>query len=126
MNRTRLMPTKKRSWFYSPVVAVLLLLCVGWGTYSAAKAYGKSREARDLRDQYARDSDQLVIKQNDLAKKIDMLSTDRGMEAEVRNRYRVVKPGEQLVVVVDNQDASSAQTVQAKSFFEKLREFVGL
>jgi hypothetical protein len=61
------------------------------------------------------------------------------MEAEVRNRFRVVRPGESLVIVVDNASGTEAAqnaAIQNKShtdselpkpsFFDKMRYFIGL
>lgn len=119
------MPTKKRSWFHSPVLAVFLAILVIWAMVAAVGAFKKDREAKGLRDQYARDLSQLRSKQSELSEKIRVLSTDRGMEAEVRSRYRVVKPGEQLVVVVDNRDPSAVSPGKAPTFWDRIRDFAG-
>jgi cell division protein FtsB len=123
--RPGLMPTKHRHWFHSPLVAVVLLIIMIWGGITAVSAFEKDREAKKLRDQYARDLAQLESKHAELDQKINTLSTVRGMESEVRNRYRVVKPGEQLVVVVDNRDDSLEKKLQAETFWGKVRNFVG-
>lgn len=123
--RPGLMPTKHRHWFHSPLVAVVLLIIMIWGGIAAASAFEKDREAKKLRDQYARDLAQLESKHAELDQKINTLSTVRGMESEVRNRYRVVKPGEQLVVVVDNRDDSLEKKPQTETFWDKVRNFVG-
>ena len=116
---------KKKSWFYSPWIACLLILFVVWGIVSVTRAYMKQREAVSLRDESQKELGGLEQKQQELTTKIDDLSTSQGMEAEVRQRYRVVKPGEQLVIVVDNKDGAAAQA-QKPSFWQKLRTFIGL
>jgi cell division protein FtsB len=117
--------TKKKSWFQSPWVAILLLFMVVWGIVAVIRAYTKQREAIALRDGYVRELDQMKQKETELSAKIDSLSEVRGMEAEVRERYRVVKPGEQLVVIVDNKEGADT-SVDQKTFWQKLRQFVGL
>lgn len=115
---------KKKSWFYSPWVALLLVIFVVWGLVSVCRAYLKQHEAIALRDESRHQLEELEQKQGILSEKINDLSTDAGMEAEVRGRYRVVKPGEQLVIVVDNQ-GSIQEGGEKRSFWTKLRMFVG-
>ena len=115
---------KKKSWFYSPWVALFLVVFVVWGLVSVCRAYLKQHEAVALRDESRMELEELEQKQNSLSEKINDLSTDAGMEAEVRERYRVVKPGEQLVIVVDNED-NAQESVQKPSFWSRLRMFVG-
>ncbi len=116
---------KKKSWFYSPLMAIVLVVLVIWGIVSVVRAGLKQREAIKLRDESRKELSSLEQKQVDLNQKIEGLSTDQGLEAEVRQRYRVVKPGEQLVIVVDNKDSAANQTTKA-SFWQRLRLFVGL
>lgn len=117
--------TKKKSWFQSPMVAVVLVLFVIWGGVAVIRAYAKQREAVVNRNASKRELKEVQQKQVELSANIENLSTDRGLEAEVRNRYRVAKPGEQLVIVVDNKDGDTA-VAKKPSFLERLRQFVGL
>lgn len=126
MRRTTLSPHRKRSWIRSPILAVFLVLIIGWGIVVVIKIGIKYREAVQLRNEYRAELQQLQTKEGELNEKIKNLSTDRGLEAEVRNRYRVVRPGEQLVIVIDDQGASSTTTAQdTGSFWQKIREFIG-
>ncbi len=116
---------RKKSWFHSPVVAIILVVLVLWGIVSVVRAGLKQREAVKLRDESRKELSGLEQKQFDLNQKIEGLSTDQGLEAEVRQRYRVVKPGEQLVIVVDNKDTAVNQTTKLP-LWQRLRLFVGL
>lgn len=89
----------------------------------------KQREALSLRNEARRELISIEQKHQELDKKINDLSTDYGIEAEVRERYRVVKPGEQLVIVIDNDNHPNKEgdsSVKSAGFLEKLRLFVGL
>ena len=114
----------KKTWFYSPWVTCILVLFVISGAISVVRAYQKQREAVSLRNESLDQMKELNQKQADLTNQIQSLSTDRGVEAEVRERYRVVKPGEQLVIVVDNGAKPSAITQQ--TFWQKVRVFLGI
>ncbi len=117
--------TKKKSWFHSPWIAALLVIFAIWGTVSVARAYLKQREAITLRNESRAELAELEQKNVELSHKIEDLSTEQGMEAEVRQRYRVVKPGEQLVIVVNNEDGAKNDGTKM-SFWQKLRIFVGI
>ncbi len=74
-----------------------------------------------------------------LANKIQYLSTEQGIEAELRTKYRAVREGESVAVIVENDQVASALQVSSSSesdvlqkvetkrgWFGKLLEFVGL
>lgn len=115
---------KKKTWFFSPPVAILLVICVGWGMVAIVRTGIKQREALRLRNEARAELAELEQVQQDLEKNIQNLSTEEGIEAEIRQRYRVVKPGEQLVILVDNGDQVQQDT--KISFWQKIRAFVGL
>lgn len=126
--RHRIIQNKRKSWYHSPILAVFLVLLVVWGGVVVTKTYLKYREARNLRNQYQAELDALKRKQGELNTKIGELSTERGMEAELRNRYRVVKPGESLVIVVDKEQVKSQAPIDQNqvSWWVRLRTFIGL
>lgn len=117
--------SKKRSWFYSPLVAVALVAFIALSGLSVVRAYMKQREAVTMRDEYVRELSQMKDKESDLTRQIDTLSTERGLEAEIRERYRVVKPGEQLVIVVDNGSGAAGSSQQKLTFLQKIRNMLG-
>jgi cell division protein FtsB len=53
----------------------------------------------------------LKAHQQNLANKISYLSTDQGVEAELRTKYRAVKDGESVAVILDDQTANVNNTV---------------
>ena len=126
MRRNIIIPNKRKTWLQSPLLAVFLVLVLIWLCFVVFRVSLKYREAATLRNQYRNELTELQKKETDLNSKITNLSTERGLEAEVRNRYRVVRPGEQLVIVVDNTSATTAETIDEKpSFWEKFLKFVG-
>jgi cell division protein FtsB len=70
--------------------------------------------------------------QRDLAEQIRYLSTEQGIESELRTKYRAIREGESVAVIVDDQtasviDASSTEMnkVDEKSWFKKALRFFG-
>jgi len=50
----------------------------------------------------------LETHQKDLTTQIDYLSTERGIEAELRTKYRAIREGESVAVIVDDDQTASA------------------
>jgi predicted Holliday junction resolvase-like endonuclease len=57
----------------------------------------------------------LQTHQNDLSKKISYLSTEQGIEAELRTKYRAIREGESVAVIVDRDQASSSLQLASSS-----------
>ena len=60
----------------------------------------------------------LESRKTDLDKKVSRLSTDYGIESEIRTKYRAVKDGESLAVIIEQnnveQSSSTASTTSPK------------
>lgn len=69
------------------------------------------REVKDLED-----------RRQYLADKLADLKTRRGVEAEIRKNFSVVKPGEKVVVIVDP-DGATTSTSTDDSFLGKLKSW---
>lgn len=58
--------------------------------------------------------DRLQSRKQDLADRINYLSTDQGIEAELKSRYGAVRNGESVAVIID-QNSQSANALQVSS-----------
>ncbi len=75
--------------------------------------YKKYVHAQQIKNDYHKELLQVQNHATELKNNIDALSTDRGKETEIRDRYRVVKEGEQMILIVDNDDEKkSPESVQ--------------
>jgi cell division protein FtsB len=112
----------KESFFHTRFWIVILLLICGVLTLSVVRMVKKYVHAKSIRDDYAVELKQNQQHQAELQKNIVALSTDRGKEAEIRDRYRVVKQGEQMILIVDNDKSIKSETgdIQRKSFFSRV------
>jgi hypothetical protein len=63
--------------------------------------YEKSKEARDKTALAKEHVEELRARDNELSGDIDNLSTDRGVEGEIRDRFMVAKEGENVMIVAD-------------------------
>ncbi len=84
--------------------------------------------AKTIRDDFQSELVQIEQQHEKLQKNIGNLSTERGLEAEIRDRYRVVKEGEQMILIVDNLEEKELgknlqQDFTNTTFQEKVKGF---
>ena len=113
-----------RRFLYSrPMIAVVFIAVVFLGR-AAFVMYGKQREA--VRNAAAAAEELAAVKDREdyLTKEIARLETERGTEEEIRTKFRVVKEGEQLIVLVDPKPVEASTTPEAhRSFLGKVLDF---
>lgn len=98
---------KLRSVVNSPItqgVIVVLALWVGWSAYVR---FDIAMEMRDRRVQAEQQATALETRKEALKKQVDYLSSERGIEAEMRRQFDVALPGEKVVVIVDKENEES-------------------
>jgi cell division protein FtsB len=61
----------------------------------------KERETSKNKISELKKIDELKKRKETLSKDIDKLNTEEGIEESVRDKFQVVKPGEKMVVIVD-------------------------
>lgn len=102
--------TKKTSFLGRPAVVFLLFLLAALAVYSVLGMYGKYRRAAAARNLAETEQRELAAKHESLAESTERLSTERGQEEELRSRYRAVRPGEELIVIVDDGESASIES----------------
>ena len=105
------------------VVLLFVLARAAWNIHEKAVASGEklSEENAELA--------KLEQNQNELSSKVAYLSSDEGVEAEMRTKFKAVKDGEQVAVIVDNQAAGVAEatsTGPVLSWWGKVLQFFRL
>lgn len=100
---------QKRTWrtiFHSPIalaIAIIICLVMIGVVYDR---YAIEREMIGKRVEVEAKLQALELRKAELEAKVQYLSNDRGIEAEMRRNFDVARPGEQVVVILDN-DAST-------------------
>lgn len=90
-----------------------LTFLVANGAYSM---HGRMREALELRRAAQDDRTRLEVREEELTASVDELSSDRGVEEQVRQRFGLARPGEGEVVLVETK-ATTTVTRKPKGFF---------
>ncbi len=115
-----------RKYIYSPLVLLLLfillllLLKALWGVYS------KERLSLTYLERERSELNRILDRKKELAQSVEYLKTDRGVEAEIRSKFRVVKEGEEVAVIVgDDPVATTTATTTPKTGWKKFISFFG-
>jgi cell division protein FtsB len=114
--------------FYSKGSMIALLVLFGVGVYAAASARAMQERATEKRAELSDELMQLEGRATALEEDIVRLEDPRGIEAELRRRYDVAKEGEEVVVLIEEEDtASTSIPTQEKprGFLEKVGDMVG-
>lgn len=98
-----------RKFIYSPFtlffifIFLLILLKAVWGVYQKEQtsALYLSKEQEQLAA--------IISRQKELAQSVDYLKTDKGVEAEIRSKFRVVREGESVAVIIDSDASTTPQ-----------------
>lgn len=114
----------------SPILSFILfviLLILLNGIYGV---YKRGEIARINRIEGDRKLALLKDRQERLSNEIAKLSTDRGVEEELRNKFQITKKGEEVMIVVDEVPArpilgSISSKDGDQSFLKKLLELIG-
>ncbi|MDE2078814.1 MAG: hypothetical protein KGI73_00340 [Patescibacteria group bacterium] len=94
------------------IVGCLLVLLLADSTWNM---YGKERVAWEAHTNEASALADLQSRQAVLSADVQSLDTSRGVEAEIRERYPLAKPGESVIVITAGQGDASSTSISATS-----------
>lgn len=115
----------KKNFLYSKLFFIFLIFMLFLLIKATWRMYEKDKTAKkNLKESNERLSS-LVERREELEKSINRLSTDRGMEEEIRNNFSVVKEGEKVINIVDGEKENSVTEEEQKSrnWFNRLFSF---
>lgn len=90
------------------IVVLVVFLRATWGLYRKSQMARENLQASALR--MAKLEERRVVLQG----KIERLKTPRGIEEEIRNNYPMVKEGEQVINIVENEVKGATTTPLTK------------
>ncbi|MBU1558134.1 septum formation initiator family protein [Patescibacteria group bacterium] len=116
---------KMNNIVYSKVsifVLLVLIFFVGKGAWGAYSDVILTKENKEIAEQQLRELEEREAK---ILDEILDLKTEEGQEREIRNKYRVVKEGEHMIMIVDEKNSNYLNTEEDKNFWKKTKEFFG-
>ena len=95
---------KLRTVVNSPYTQVFILMMALWVGWSAYIRYDIAIDMQDRRELAEQQATALQERKDTLEDRVDYLSSDRGIEAEMRRQFDVALPGEKVIVIVDDEN----------------------
>lgn len=109
----------------SPLVLLFLVFVAVFLGRATYRILAKERESAKNLARAQAELQELQDKKEGIEKDINRLSTPEGVEEELRSKYAIKKPGEELVVIVNDEPAPAKEEVKEKTWWEKIEEFFG-
>jgi cell division protein FtsB len=101
---------KFKGFLKMPITRIVLLVLAFLMCWSAYNRYQKSEIMEGRRYEAETDVQQLRDQKTALEKQVNYLKDERGIEAEMRRQFDVALPGEQVVVIVDDEDKNATSS----------------
>lgn len=98
-------------WLESPIVLAVLLLCIVFLGISVFERFTVEREMAARQEQAAATLAELAARRAELEARVDDLAGDRGVETELRRNFDVARPGEQVVIILEDEPEPTTETV---------------
>ena len=102
---------------------VILGIIVLFAIHSTWVIYTKQRESEALKEVVEKQSGQLTARDEQLKNNIASLNTQYGVEQEIRAKFNVAKPNEDVAVVLDSTIATGTASSTSSSFWQKVLNF---
>lgn len=113
---------KIRTFAYSKVVVFILLIIIIYLFNAVWNVYCKQDLAKENLAKTEATFKELKEREEMLTERIASLRTDIGVEEEIRDKYGLVKPGEEVIIVVDNSTSSdiTSEEDDRPGFWQKI------
>lgn len=115
---------KVRSVLYNRITLGVLLVLVVLFMHSTWVVYRKKQTSAEMKNISLRQTEELKARDRELQEQIGRLNTPAGVEQEIRSKFNVAKPQENMVVIVDDQSATAVLATTSKpGFFRRILDF---
>jgi cell division protein FtsB len=104
-------------------MTVVLSIAIIWFAFLVAGIYEKEKIARTTVQETRVELAALEARKNTLAATVNGLETERGHEASLRETFGVAKPGEDVIIVVPQEEIAPPPE---PTFWDKVKEFFGI
>jgi cell division protein FtsB len=97
---------KKIVWWQTSVALFVFGVILVLFFISLVGIIKKNKQAKELRDKYLQELQQLESQEVELANQLEYLNTPRGKEDAFRDQYPISQSGEELIIIVDEKRAT--------------------
>lgn len=112
---------KIKRFIYSRVMLIVLLVILFFVLKGVWGVYEKQQYTKDNLNKVSGDLQRLREREARLSTQINWLKTYNGTEAEIRDKYGLVKPGEEVITIVEPESSSSTDSLsENRKFWQKV------
>lgn len=118
----------KHSFWHSPLVLLVLFCVLIIFIYNIVGLIEKERETSKKKNITLSNIETLRAREKSLSDDIAKLKTEEGVEEIIRDKYQVVKEGEKMVVIVDEEKKETLDLEEKNKhgFFEWVKRMFGV
>jgi cell division protein FtsB len=117
---------KVKRLMFSKVTLVILVVIAGVLINAVWSVYKKREITKENLNKTRLNLEGLEQRQNNLSVEIGRLKTEAGIEEEIREKYGLVKPGEEVITIVHKSDGLSTSSLgsDSKGFWQKVLDWL--
>lgn len=115
---------KIRKLLYSKTAILILFIMLIFVAKAAVGVFYKERESKKNLLRVEENLSALQAREDKLKEEIERLKTPEGVEAEIREQFQVAKPGERMVVLVEEKIETPEKQIErsmVSKFFDLFR-----
>ncbi len=114
---------KFKKILYSKGMVITLVVLIIFFARATYGVYKKQEESSANSYRAANELKRLVDRQTLLNSELARLSTNEGIEEEIRAKFGVSKPGEEVLIIVDPDKATTTEIIEEESLWGKFKNF---
>ncbi len=116
---------KIKKLIYSKITLVILIILIIFMLKTVWGVYQKERLTKENLTKTNNNLSTLLVREKMLSSGIDKLKTDNGIEQEIREKYGLVKPGEEVIILVDRDEGTSSLPISSRAgFWQKVKDWL--
>jgi cell division protein FtsB len=110
-----------KKFLYSKITLIILVIFIVLLLNEVVQVYRKQDTTVDNLSKTAASFESLRAREQMLLSEVERLKTESGKEEEIREKFGLVKPSEEVIIVVDKDgDSDSEGQLVEKSFWQKI------
>ena len=106
---------KMKTFFYSNYSVGIIVILIILLSFSVFERFSVERQMKEKRNVQEEELKALEERAAMLEERVEHMAGERGIEEELRNRFDVVKTGEQVVIIVDETTGSDVEDSKVSS-----------
>ncbi len=110
--------------FFSWLVIFILFCIIVFLLKSVFIVFQGERKSNINRNQSELIFNELKENENIILSEIEYLKTEKGIETELRDKFRIVKEGEQMAVIINTEKEKSLFVNKEQDIWKKIKSFL--